>query len=102
MYIFFPVGEKKNDILISLKRVILLASADCWNEFWSQPLHQILIYFSNYVRTSFFFHLNAAMNVITVLIPPVFTTTSLVQQLQPAGVTVISADLAVLLLVEAG
>lgn len=47
-----------------------------------------------------FLHLYVAMNVMTVTLLMV-TTISLVQQLQPAGVAVISADLAVLL-VEAG
>lgn len=47
-----------------------------------------------------FLHLYVAINNITV-IPPMFTTISLVQQLQTAGVAVISADLAVPL-VEAG
>lgn len=48
-----------------------------------------------------FLHLYVAMSVITVLTLPVFTTSSLVQQLKPTGVAVISADLAVRL-VEAG
>ncbi len=48
-----------------------------------------------------FLHLYIAVNIITVLIPQKFTIMSLVQQLQPAGMAVISADLAVWL-VEAG
>lgn len=42
-----------------------------------------------------FLHVHVALNIIGVLVPPLFTTTSLVQQLQMAGVVVISADLAV-------
>lgn len=48
-----------------------------------------------------FLHLYIAVNIITVLIPQKFTIISLVQQLQPAGMAVISVDLAVRL-VEAG
>lgn len=42
-----------------------------------------------------FLHVHVALNIIAVLVPPLSTTTSLVQQLQMAGVVVISADLAV-------
>lgn len=84
---FFWEKRKITYWLISSKTGYPPASANWCNKFWSQPLQQVMIWF--------FFKSLCSYE------PHCCPHPSLVEQLQPASVAVISADLAVRL-VEAG